>query len=176
VLGFVGSTSYQLARLEDDAAGLVRAHALLEEAVAANPIFNNFTVFATASTTPRGSPGYARVLELARDLITLGPSATCIVDQPEICGSAGLAPQSLSGSLVLVGDVFAKGGEEANALTAYTLAKFFGTATAWPFMPLLDERLADLPGRMARYANEDPADDPAFIGSREENCVSCHAD
>lgn len=173
ILSFINGTSYQLARLAGDEEGVARAIDAMEDAVEINPIFNNFGIFGVASSADRDTPAYAKVMDVALDLITGGPSALCLFDQPEICANEGLASQSLSGSLVLIGDIFAKGGEEQLARLSYVIGNLFGRDD-WPFQPLLDERLANLPERIGLYANDDPADDPPFLGFGEESCVNCH--
>ena len=96
--------------------------------------------------------------------------------QPEICGNGGLAPRNAVGALILFGDLYAKAGDAASATRWYQLARGLsgGERTPYRFLDRIDGRLADVPGRVALYADADPTNDPPIIGAREEACAICH--
>jgi hypothetical protein len=96
-----------------------------------------------------------------------------VATQPEICGNAGLAPRNMSGSLLLFGDVYAKYGDLVQAQSWYALAGLV-TAPGYRFQDVLDDRATNAAARVAAYLDTDPSNDPPVVGTRAENCATCH--
>ena len=68
-----------------------------------------------------------------------------------------------------------KAGQTSLARIAYTNATLLPTYSAWPYRPMLVDRLATLDARAALYADHDPNNDPPLIGTTKDQRSSCHA-
>jgi hypothetical protein len=174
VAGFAAAAKYMQGFLDGDAA--LRAEGLtdLEHAVAVNSFFNVFDFIPVLQFLPPSDPvfqqGYALFTTYLQDPETL----SCVGTQPEICADQGFAPRNLQGSLTLFGDLYAKGGDLANAVLWYNLANAFPDTPSWSFVGALQERLADPAARVALYADADPSNDPPVIGVGPQACAACH--
>ncbi|MCW5892556.1 MAG: hypothetical protein KIT14_18740 [bacterium] len=177
VPGFAAATTFGLGFVTGDPALQAQGLAELEYAVAINEIFNFFDYIPVAQAVPASDPMFADILARMDAYLANPANATCIATQPEICGDAGLAPHNAAGALILFGDIYAKGGEVAQATQWYGLAAALAARNPAPyrFQSALDRRLADPAGRAALYQDADPANDPPIIGARAEACANCHA-
>jgi len=173
VIGFVGAAKFSLGVVEHDAALQAEGLAVLDVALQVNAFFNVFDLIpviqALPPSDPRFAAAYNQVIAYLEDPETLA----CVSTQPELCANAGMAPTNISGALTLFGDMYAKGGNLANATQWYTLANAL-TPASWPFKPILTARLANVAGRIALYQDADPTNDPPIIGAGAENCAVCH--
>jgi tetratricopeptide (TPR) repeat protein len=176
VPGFAAAAKYAKGVVDGDGALVAAALADLDAAVALNPLFNVFDYFPVAQVVSPADPLFARVLGLVDELLA-GPGAACLGTQPEICGDEGLAPRNTAGSLLLFGDLYAKGGRLAEAKTWYAAATAFARSKPPPyrFQALADARLADAADRVARYLDDDPANDDPLLGAGAEACAVCHS-
>jgi len=174
VAGFAAAAEYMQGFLEDDAQLRAQGLADLEHAVAVNSFFNVFDFIPILQFLPPSDPvfqqGYARFTTYLTDPETLA----CVATQPEICSNFGFAPHNLQGSLTLFGDLYAKGGDLAQAELWYNLANAFPDTASWQFVSVLQDRLADPAARVALYADGDPSNDPPVIGVGAQACASCH--
>ena len=175
VPGFVGAAAYQAGVALGDAALKAEGLAILGEAFALNPLFNVFDYIPVAMVETRDDPAFQIVID-ALDEVLGGPGIVCVIDQPEICADAGLAPSNTAGSLILFGDLYAKAGRLADATTWYTLGANLATArpTPYRFQAVADERVATAAERVALYDDADPLNDPLLFGAGEQNCAACH--
>jgi hypothetical protein len=98
----------------------------------------------------------------------------CLNTQPDICNNAGFAPRNVQGTLLLFGDLYAKGGNLAQAQLWYGLDSAFPGSTTWAFAPLIQDRVNNAATRVALYADADPSNDPPVIGVGAEACANCH--
>src|ERR1051326_6819797 len=173
VPGFRAATSYANGYERHDAARLQLGMQQLETAIDANPLFNSFDAFAVvAPILPAADPYYQnRILPLV-DLVF--GSAACVVNLPEICNDAGMAPHNIEGTTLLLGDIDAKGGRLASARLWYTIGQGFGRTTGYRYQAYLDERLANVADRVMRYQDADPTNDPPLIGGGGGSCIYCH--
>jgi hypothetical protein len=126
-----------------------------------------------APVTPGASPYYQdRILPLV-DFI-FEDNLTCPFTIPEICNNAGMAPHNFEGTLLLLGDIYAKGGRLANAEIWYSLAQATGRRTGYRYQAIIDERIATAAARVALYQDADPGNDPPLIGGGGASCIYCH--
>jgi hypothetical protein len=171
--GFRAATSYSNGVEQNDAARLQLGMQQLEAAIDANPLFNSFDAFAVvAPILPASDPYYQnRILPLV-DLVFR--SAACVVQLPEICNDAGMAPHNIEGTTLLLGDIDAKGGRLDSARLWYTIGQGFGQSMGYRYQPYLEERLANVADRVMRYQDADPANDPPLIGGGGGSCIYCH--
>lgn len=175
VIGFVGAGRFAQSVVEHDAALQAQALADLQVAVQVNQFFNVFDLIPVLQSVKPNDPlfatAYAFVISYLEDPATLA----CVGSQPELCANAGMAPNNISGSLTLFGDLYAKAGDLAKANMWYGLASALQSSTdPWPFKYALDARVANVPGRIALYQDADPANDPPLIGAGVEACSVCH--
>lgn len=173
VIGFVGAAKFARGVIENDAALQAEALQILDVALQVNAFFNVFDLIPIIQTLPPNDPRFAAAYNHVISYLENPETLACVGTQPELCANAGMAPSNISGSLTLFGDMYAKGGNLANATQWYTLANALTPAT-WPFKPILTARLADVAGRVALYQDSDPTNDPPIIGAGAENCAVCH--
>ncbi len=172
VPGFAAATRYALAVVTGDEALRQQSLADLQYAIDINAFFNVFDLITVAQAEPPGSPAFQMAFDAIDTYLSNPETLQCLVTQPEICSTAGLAPSGLSGALVLFGDVYAKAGDAAQATTWYQLAS--ATEAGWAFEGLAAARLATVAARVAAYGDNDPGNDPPIIGAGPEACASCH--
>lgn len=172
VPGFRGAATFLRGVVLDSAD--VRALGLqqLRDAIELYPEFNNFSFLgAVAPVVPRTDPLFEEALDLVREAIAGGCSP---FTEPVICGNAGKAPHNVQGAMMIFGDMFAKAGDASAAITYYSIGLNIEGAETWPFRQAGQERLANVADRVARWTDEDPDNDPAFIGRGPEACAICH--
>ena len=75
------------------------------------------------------------------------PNVNCVLDLPEVCANAGMAPH-------------------------YGLSNLLGGS--WPFRALAQDRVTTAAQRVALYQDADPANDPRIVGTGTEACAYCH--
>jgi hypothetical protein len=174
IAGFRAAATYAAGFVTGDAARVDLGLRLIDAAVATNALFNSFDLFAVvAPVTPGGSAYYQdRVLPLVDAIFR--DNVTCPTTIPEICGDAGMAPHNFEGTLLLLGDIYAKGGRLASAATWYAIGQGVGSGNGYRYESVLDERVANVEARVALYRDADPANDPALVGGGGASCVYCH--
>ena len=175
IAGFRGAATYAAGYVQGDADRLARGLNLIDEAVAANTLFNAFDLFAVVAPVEPGMGDYyqTRVLPLV-DAIFSGDNLSCPVTLPEICSNAGMAPHNFEGTLILLGDIYAKGGRLSNASLWYSIARGSGRTTGYRYQAIAEERVATAADRVARYEDDDPTNDPPLLGGGGGSCKYCH--
>lgn len=172
VPGFRGAVTYLNGVLHQDEDRKQLGLQQLRAAVELYPDFNNFSFLGTVApvVSPK-DPLFAESLELVQKALVGG----CTPDtQPEICGNAGKAPHNTQGAFILFGDMYAKAGLPDQALPYYQLTLILPGIDTWPFREIANERIATVQERAALWNDEDPTNDPRFIGSGPEACAICH--
>jgi hypothetical protein len=172
VPGFAAATKFLRGWVEGTADVQAQGIADLNAAVAVNAFFNVFDVIPVIQALPNRDPRFQTAFQQFADYLGNPETLACVRNQPEICGNLGFAPRNLSGSLILFGDVYAKGGDLDQALLWYNLAA--SVDDAYRFKALAVERVATAAERVARWADDDPTNDPAVVGLGPENCATCH--
>lgn len=177
--GFASGTTYAAGVLADDAA--LRTQGLLEMQAAAevNPLFNAFNpIGVIPPATAPNDPAYQDALRLLDEYFPVAAAQCLSADgvQAEICFNDGLAPHNLEGTFVFFGDVYAKAGRTDDARARYESALATAQASGWnpTFIAEVEERLADLDGRVARFLDADPTNDPPMLGVANGGCAHCH--
>jgi hypothetical protein len=175
IAGFRAAATYAAGYVQGDADRLARGLSLIDEAVAANTLFNAFDLFAVVAPVEAGMGDYyqTRVLPLV-DAIFSGENLSCPVTLPEICSNAGMAPHNFEGTLILLGDIYAKGGRLSNASLWYSIARGTGRTTGYRYQAIAEERVATAADRVARYEDDDPTNDPPLLGGGGGSCRYCH--
>lgn len=171
--GFRAAATYANGFTQGDPALLALGLERIDAAVEANPLFNAFDLFAVVAPVTPGSSAYFqdRILPLV-DFVFSDPS--CLATLPETCSNAGMAPHNFEGTLILLGDIYAKGGRLATAQVWYGLAQATGAAASWRYQAIADDRVAMAAARVALYQDADPTNDPPLLGGGGGSCRHCH--
>ena len=175
VPGFAAAATYAKGVGFGDAALTQRGIEELEYATSINTLFNSFDILAVAPAIPNEDPLYDRVIELLD--VTFPEVAGFCSTQQEICFNDGMAPHNLEGTFTLFGDIYAKGGRTESARGFYNSALGLGESSGWDprFVAAVRERLDNLEERVARYTDDDPSNDPPFVGAGGAGpCAYCH--
>ena len=98
----------------------------------------------------------------------------CPAVVPHTCSNDGMAPHNFEGTLLELGDLYAKGGRLADAQFWYGIAQGFGRHFAYRYQAIADERVAHAAERVALYRDADPGNDPPLLGGGGAGCVYCH--
>lgn len=122
--------------------------------------------------TPVGHPLLAESVEHARRAVEFGAREGCVINH-DACGSSSAAPHNFEGGLLIFGDAYLKAGDLESARSIYTLTSIVGADSSWPFLSVVEQRLASIEERAALYQNDDPNDDPLF-GVAGTLCEGCH--
>jgi hypothetical protein len=175
VPGFIGALLYKKGIAFGEQTVEERGRRLMEDAAAADPLFNGFIPFGFGPIAPPDGADYATILHLLDDVFptVAGECGT----QPEICFDEGLAPHNLEGSFLLFGDLYTKAGRVEQAVASYRTSAQIGAANGWrPEFLARARRLAEeAPARAALYADGDPDNDPPFTDfGGAGNCAYCH--
>ncbi|HJQ83854.1 MAG TPA: hypothetical protein VKA21_07260 [Candidatus Binatia bacterium] len=174
VPGFAAAAKYAQGVVDGDPTLRDAGLADLERAVAVNAFFNVFDYIPVVQIAAPGDPLFQQAFSKVTSYLTDPETLGCVADQPEICFNAGFAPHNIQGSLILFGDVYAKGGVLADAQRWYRLASFFPDTRTWRFKAISDDRVANAAARVALYQDGDPSNDPPVIGMGPEACAVCH--
>lgn len=148
--------------------GVDEAVAFMIEAADAYPEFNNVSLAIAFGRFPLDTP----YPQMAIDRLVA--IADCTVDFA-VCRNTERVPHNNEGALMLFGDLYARVGDADSARTYYELALASPDSASWAYAGEARAVLADLDGRIARYLDDDPANDPPFMAEGPIACVSCHA-
>jgi hypothetical protein len=173
VPGFAAAAKFAQGYVDGDDALTAEGLADLDVAIAANPFFNVFDLIPVIQAVPRSDPRFATAFAAFDTYLNNPETLACVGQQPEICNDQGLALHNLTGSLILFGDVYAKGGDLDQAKSWYNLANLL-TSPPYRFQAVVDDRVANADARVARYLDADPDNDDPIVGMGEENCAVCH--
>jgi len=95
-----------------------------------------------------------------------------------VCYNNPVAPHSISGTFLSVGDSWLKRGDLAQAKRWYDAIKTAPDYPTWRYKPILEARLADLAGMRDKFRNDtgklDVAE-PAMMFQSSISCGVCHA-
>jgi hypothetical protein len=164
---------------------------MLDYAVYQFPEFNNFNRWAAHNTDPNNSDSYKKALDsvwqgldacagttIDRNNPDIGPylHLQTAVGRKKACWSEGdLAPHSLEGYMLNLGNGLVKAGNVEAARIIYANARYAKNYAEWPYRQVLETIAAsDLNARAALYADSDPTNDPP-LGVPNRSCVYCHA-
>jgi len=174
VPGFRAATTYANGFVHGDAALVARGLQQLDASIAVNPLFDAFDLFAVVAPVVPGAGDYyqQRVLGLV-DFILID-NLDCPAVVPHTCSNDGMAPHNFEGTLLELGDLYAKGGRLADAQFWYGIAQGFGRHFAYRYQAIADERVAHAAERVALYRDADPGNDPPLLGGGGAGCVYCH--
>ena len=118
-------------------------------------------------------PLYDRVIDLLD--VTFPEVAPPVRHAAEICFNDGMAPHNLEGTFILFGDIYAKGGRNESARGYYTSALGSARPAAGIRASSLRCAIASTTRGASRAAqDDDPSNDPLFVGAGGGPCAYCH--
>ena len=168
IAGWRQSAAWAVADCQRDDAGRAAATARLEALAAADPCFHSVPLAIVAFDLPRTHPGFVRALAAMNAAFGCGEQRGG-QDRPQW-------PHNVAGFLVALADCRLKAGDVAGAEAALVVAEARESTATWPHRQLLTTRLATLRERAARFADDDPANDPPFaLRADAISCAACHA-
>jgi hypothetical protein len=189
--GYLGITTVHAGQMSNIRSIIAQGDQMLDYAVYQFPEFNNFNRWAAHNTDAKDSDMYKKALDSLWQ--GLDACAGTVIDRrnPDMrpylhlqtavgrkkaCWSEGdLAPHSLEGYMLNLGNGLVKAGDIDAARIIYANAKYAKNYTAWPYRQVLETIAAsDLNARAALYADADPSNDPP-LGVPSRGCVYCHA-
>lgn len=132
------------------------------------PEFNNVSLAIAFGRFPLDTP----YPQMAIDRLV--STASC-VDDLDVCRNTTRVPHNFEGALMLFGDVYARVGNKAEAERYYGMALASPDAATWAYRDEAQAVLSDLDGRIARYLDTNPFNDPPFFAEGAVACVACHA-
>jgi len=189
--GYLGITMVHAGQISNNSGTIVQGDQVLEYAVYQFPEFNNFNRWAAHNTEQKDTAAYKKALDslwqgldacvggsIDRRNPDIGPylHLQTAVGRKKACWSEGdLAPHSLEGYMLNLGNGLVKAGDMNAARIVYANAKYAKNYAAWPYRQVLEAIAAsDLNARAALYADGDPSNDPP-LGVPNRGCVYCHA-
>jgi hypothetical protein len=189
--GYLGITTVHAGQMSNNPNIIAQGDQMLDYAVYQFPEFNNFNRWAAHNTDPINSDTYKKALDslwqgldacagaaIDRNNPDIGPylHLQTAVGRKKACWSEGdLAPHSLEGYMLNLGNGLVKAGNIDAARIVYANARYAKNYAEWPYRQLLETIAAsDLNARAALYADSDPTNDPP-LGIPNRSCVYCHA-
>jgi tetratricopeptide (TPR) repeat protein len=144
--------------------------ATLQKGIDHYPSFVLFSKLLVFADRPASDPDFQKALDAVAenvDACALTPHDPACLDTPH-------AAHNIEGSMVFLGDVFAKAGKREEALAFYQRSKVESAYASWPFQSLLEERVATIDARIEASSDADPKNDPEMIWASTLTCAVCH--
>lgn len=165
--GWRAAAASIVATLEGDAAAIEAARTELERLAVEDPCFHAITLAPSSFGAPRDSETFGRLRTAMEASFACGMRGDI--------GDGRRWPHAVAGFLVALSDVRLKAGDLAGAETALVVAEARESTASWPHRALLEERIATLRERAARYATPETSDDPPLVLTGSAACRLCHA-
>lgn len=189
IQGFIGSLHVRIGNRTGNAALVEQGLADIEAGAVRHPEFNEFVRLLILSRMERDSPRFAaafeatrRTMEACRLPVTEENPSLALEHQPEgavgpdrVCWNGPRALHNFEGLWLFVGDLYVKAGLTDLARSLYANARTFPSYATWGFQELLEQRIADADSAAARFADDDPSNDPQLIADSSVQCAVCHA-
>lgn len=178
-LGFASGTTYVAGVLAQDPQLLAQGREEMAAAAALNTLFNSFNpIGVVPPAVAPTDPAYQEAVQLLDEYFPIA-ARDCVGSagvQGEVCFNDGLAPHNLEGTFLFFGDVYAKAGRIDAARERYQASLGFGQTSGWrqQYLAEVQERLDNLPARIALFQDSDPSNDPPMVGVGNSGCAHCH--
>lgn len=189
--GWQGAMKLALGDIHQDQREQREGYFQLVRAAREYPEFNGFSASYPLGSLPRDNPRFDEGVEYmwANVEACVGdgfdrnaPGFAIPVDQAtaegpkRVCWSTPLVPHNLEGFFLHMGDILTKQGDADGARRALEAAKRSPSYDTWRYAPVLDERLARLDERVARFASATREDEePEMMFDSPYACTGCHA-
>jgi len=146
---------------------------VLQQGIDHYPQFVLFSKLLAYANEPADSADFTKALDAVSANIGYRGSGETLRADPA-CMNTFQAAHNIEGSMVFLGDVYAKAGKKDDALGFYAQAKSSGTYSAWQWKDLLDERVRTIDARVAAFRTTATTDDPASAWTSNVQCSICH--
>lgn len=150
--------------------------AVLQEGIDHYPSFVLFSKLLVYANEPADSPDFQNAVDAVNENIDYCTGQDGELINDPACQNTSVVYHNLEGSMVFLGDVFAKAGRKDDALGFYTRGTQFEDYGTWDFQDLLAERIDTLDARVAAYKTADTADDPEAAWNATYQCAVCHSE
>lgn len=168
---WLGPILVNTGRALNDQATIDEGMAILQQGIDHYPSFVLFSKLLVYADAPRDSADFQQALDAIEANIDY-----CTGTTDPACSNHPHAAHNIEGSMVFLGDVFAKAGQRDDALATYEAAMQAATYDGWNWHALLEDRIATVDARVAALGNDDPADDPEVMWKAGNQCSICHAE
>lgn len=165
--GWLATVRVQKARIAGTQAEVDAAVAEMIAAADLYPEFNNVSLAIAFAGFPLSTP-YPQMAAQRLEAIK-----NCGQTDPK-CGDEPQAPHNVPGSGMLFGDIYARVGDKAKALSYYQAALAAPSATGWGYAPDAQAMSSGIDARIADWTDADTTNDPAFFLSGKRTCTGCH--
>ena len=189
--GFLGVTTVHLGQMTANSALIAQGDRMLSYSVYQFPEFNNFNRWAAHNSDPNTSSSYQAALDSLWQAIDTCAGTTVDRTNPDLkpylslqtsvgrksaCWSQNaMAPHSLEGFMLNLGNGLIKAGKVDAAKVVYANARYASNYATWPYRSVLESiASSDLNARAALYNDTDPSNDPP-LAVPNRSCVYCHA-
>ena len=144
--------------------------AILQRGIDHYPAFVLFSKLLAYANEPASSEDFQKALAAVNDNIHY---CTTSPNDPA-CTNTFQAAHNFEGSMVFLGDVYAKAQRRAEALGFYNQAKGASTYGAWQWKSLIEDRIATIDARVTAYGTPATSDDHPAAWNAAWQCSVCH--
>lgn len=146
--------------------------AVLQRGIDNYPSFVLFSKLLAYANEPATSEDFQKALEAVNANIGYCSEAASAKDPA--CTNTFQAAHNFEGSMVFLGDVYAKAQKKSEALGFYNQAKGASTYASWQWRSLLEERVQTLDARVAAHGTASTSDDLSAAWQSSFQCSICH--
>jgi len=187
--GFIGAVQVRVGVAIGSADLVERGLAEIEGGIARHPEFNGFVKLLVLSPFPGDTEHFASAFDAIRltmdacglpvneETPTLGGTRPPgdLSGPDRVCWNGPRALHNFEGTWLFVGDLYLKRNQPELARALYFNAKTLDSYATWDFQWLVDERIDRADELAARFADDDPSNDPQLIARSPVQCAVCHA-
>ena len=188
--GFLGDSLLVKGQIFANERDQVRGYFRLKHAIAMWPEFNYFTAGYPMSTLDVNSAQFKEGLAWQWQTLSLCAGTPISKNNPDFspymasettkgpkraCWNSWIAPYNFEGFFLNMGDMLVKQGDWQTAIRIYNNAKLSKDYPAWPYRPMLENRIREARTNVARFRSPHP-DTPAaaILFNSGKGCVVCH--
>lgn len=161
--GWIGTVAVRSAQLLGTPAELTAAIDYMIAAADAYPEFNNVSLAIAFSPLPLDGPYPQMAVDRLQAIVGCGATDPRCLNNPN-------APHNVPGSLMLFGDVYARIGDRATALSYYQEALAADGADTWPYRDIAQSAVDDVDARLAEFQSANPP----YFATGMVSCRGCH--
>jgi tetratricopeptide (TPR) repeat protein len=165
--GWLGTVQVRTATVLGNEAELEQAIAAMIEAADAYPEFNNFSLALAFARLPLSTPYPQMALDRLLSILDCA-------DTHDVCQNTPLVPHNVEGSLMTIGDVYARLGHLDEARAHYEAALATSDSARWAHRATAELYLANIEDRVANMATDEPSEPPPWFSEGPTSCVGCH--
>jgi tetratricopeptide (TPR) repeat protein len=175
IAAWLGPVYVNMGKALNDQETIDQGLAVLQKGIDHYPSFVMFSKVLVYANEPATDPNFQNAVDAVyANMDYCAAEGGGFIADPA-CRNTAQGWHNIEGSMVFLGDVFAKAGRKDDALNFYQSAKDSDDYASWDWQSLLDDRIATLDDRTAAYTTEDTADDPDAAWTSTYQCAICHS-